>query len=72
MNELFSSTPNNKNVMYCQSSVELCLYDEDPMKYDNLIFSTEVDITSLTVGKKETKEYITDPEVKAFAADVDC
>lgn len=58
--------------MYCQSSVELCLYDEDPMKYDDVIFSTEVDITSLTVGKKETKEYITDPEVKAFTTDVDC
>lgn len=55
--------------MYRQSSVELCLYDEDPMKYDNLIFSTEVDITSLTVGKKETREYITDPEVKTFATE---
>lgn len=51
-------------VLYFQSTLEINLYDEDPLKYDNLIYTVMFDISSLTVGKKEAKEFIIEPQVK--------
>ncbi|XP_074501749.1 cytosolic phospholipase A2 zeta [Sebastes fasciatus] len=49
-----------------KNPLEINLYDEDPMKFDDLIATLKFDISSLTVGKKETKEFILDPETKSL------
>ena len=51
-------------MLYFQDTLQMCLYDEDPLLSDNLISTLQFDISSLTVGKKETKEFIIDPKVK--------
>lgn len=51
-------------MLYFQNTLEIYLYDEDFLKYDNLISTLKFDISSLTVGKTETKEFLIDPQVK--------
>lgn len=51
-------------MLYFQNTLEIYLYDEDFLKYDNLISTLKFDINSLTVGKTETKEFLIDPQVK--------
>ncbi|XP_068424303.1 cytosolic phospholipase A2 beta-like isoform X2 [Clinocottus analis] len=53
----------NDNV---KNHLEVNLYDEDPMKTDNLISSLKCDISSLTAEKKETKEFVIDPKGKLW------
>uniref|UniRef100_A0A672ZX05 Phospholipase A2 n=1 Tax=Sphaeramia orbicularis TaxID=375764 RepID=A0A672ZX05_9TELE len=45
--------------------LEIRLYDEDPLSPDDLISTVLLDISTLTLGQKETKIFITDLEVKA-------
>ncbi|KAM3606464.1 uncharacterized protein V6R79_017023 [Siganus canaliculatus] len=61
-NETFTFTVNNnvKNIL------EMHLYDEDCLRYDSVISTLKVDIASLTAGKKETKQFIVDPEGKLW------
>lgn len=51
-------------LLYFQTTLEVCLYDEDFPDYDDLMFSMNIDVSSLTVGKKEIKQFNIDPEVK--------
>ncbi|XP_068424048.1 cytosolic phospholipase A2 zeta-like [Clinocottus analis] len=44
------------------TDLEVKLYDEDPFKSDDLISFMKLDVSSLTVGKKETREVIIKPE----------
>ncbi|XP_070833985.1 cytosolic phospholipase A2 delta [Chaetodon trifascialis] len=44
----------------------MLLYDEDSLKFDKLISTIKLDISSLTVGKKETKEFVIDPQGKLW------
>ncbi|XP_034040987.1 cytosolic phospholipase A2 beta-like isoform X2 [Thalassophryne amazonica] len=57
-NETFSYKINDT----LQNILEIKLYDEDPMKIDNLISTFTVDISSLTAGKKESKTFDIDTE----------
>ncbi len=41
------------------------MFDEDPMARDDLIATLLFDLSSLTIGKKETKVFTINPEVKA-------
>lgn len=46
-----------------QKNLLISLYDEDDFKYDNLMHALSFDISSLTPGTKETKEFFIDPQV---------
>ncbi|XP_034408494.1 cytosolic phospholipase A2 zeta-like isoform X2 [Cyclopterus lumpus] len=48
-----------------KNTLEVNMYDEDSLKQDNLISCLKLDVSSQTVGKKETKEFIIDPESKS-------
>ncbi|XP_076022238.1 cytosolic phospholipase A2 beta-like [Genypterus blacodes] len=63
-NETFTihTKKNLKNIL------EIVMYDEDPMKPDDVVSSLEFDIDNLTVGKKETKEFSLKEKVKLFLA----
>lgn len=52
------------HLLSLQNILEIVMYDEDPLKPDNLISSMVFDINSLTEGKKETKEFVLKEEVK--------
>ncbi|KAG7999834.1 Cytosolic phospholipase A2 zeta, partial [Nibea albiflora] len=56
-NETFSFSINDK----LKKTLMVNLYDEDILSSD-LISTLKVDISSLTAGKKETKEFIIEPE----------
>ncbi|TNN40817.1 Cytosolic phospholipase A2 zeta [Liparis tanakae] len=49
-----------------KNTLEVNLYDEDPLKSDNLISSIKLDVNSRTMGKKETKEFVIDPKGKLW------
>ncbi|XP_056292174.1 cytosolic phospholipase A2 zeta [Pseudoliparis swirei] len=51
-----------------KNTLEVNLYDEDPLKSDNLISSLKLDVNSQTMGKKETKEFIMDLKGKLWMA----
>ncbi|KAI3363356.1 hypothetical protein L3Q82_011567, partial [Scortum barcoo] len=53
-------------LLNCQNTLEVHLYDEDPLKYDDLISFLKFDVSSLPVGKKETKEFIIGPKDNTF------
>ncbi|KAM9848230.1 cytosolic phospholipase A2 beta isoform 2-T2 [Aulostomus maculatus] len=59
-NQLFTFKVNGK----LKKTLQIHLYDEDPLKYDNLIYTLMFDISTLTVGKKEIKEFVIDPQGK--------
>ncbi|XP_031728917.1 cytosolic phospholipase A2 zeta isoform X2 [Anarrhichthys ocellatus] len=49
-------------------TLEVNLYDNNPLQFDNLMTSLKLDVSSLAVGKKETKDFIIDPEGKLWIA----
>ncbi|XP_075933391.1 cytosolic phospholipase A2 zeta-like [Anarhichas minor] len=51
-----------------KGTLEVNLYDNNPLQFDNLMTSLKLDVSSLAVGKKETKEFIIDPEGKLWIA----
>ncbi|XP_076599456.1 cytosolic phospholipase A2 zeta-like [Chaetodon auriga] len=53
---------------HVKNILEIRMYDEDPMARDDMICTLLFDITNLTVGKKETKVFIINPEAAPFSA----
>ncbi|XP_031728916.1 cytosolic phospholipase A2 zeta isoform X1 [Anarrhichthys ocellatus] len=51
-----------------KGTLEVNLYDNNPLQFDNLMTSLKLDVSSLAVGKKETKDFIIDPEGKLWIA----
>ncbi|KAM6922712.1 cytosolic phospholipase A2 beta [Lycodopsis pacificus] len=51
-----------------KGTLEVNLYDDNPLQFDHLMTSLKLDVSSLAVGKKETKEFIIDPEGKLWIA----
>ncbi|XP_068574974.1 cytosolic phospholipase A2 zeta-like [Cebidichthys violaceus] len=49
---------------HVKNILEMKLYDEDPLSRDHLIAELLFDVMSLTVGKKETKVFTTNPETE--------
>ncbi|XP_053732056.1 cytosolic phospholipase A2 delta [Synchiropus splendidus] len=69
--------PNNKNPEWnqtftfnvkdrVQGILEVRLYDEDPLKYDDLLWTLSVDISTLSVGEKTTKMFRMEPQGKLW------
>ncbi|XP_051278892.1 cytosolic phospholipase A2 beta isoform X7 [Dicentrarchus labrax] len=62
-NETFTFEVNDN----LENTLEMHLYDVDLLN-DNLISTLKFNLSSLSVGKKETKEFIIDPEGKLWMA----
>ncbi|XP_071368771.1 cytosolic phospholipase A2 zeta-like [Centroberyx affinis] len=63
-NPVWNETFNFRVPSHLKNVLELKLYDEDPLKSDNLISTLMFDISNLTPGKKENKVFTTNPETK--------
>ncbi|XP_068183643.1 cytosolic phospholipase A2 beta isoform X2 [Antennarius striatus] len=64
-NETFTFTINDEGV---KSTLEVCLYDEDPMKTDDLLTMVTLDISSLTPEEKETRKFTVNSEGQLWLA----
>uniref|UniRef100_UPI003AABA0C7 cytosolic phospholipase A2 zeta-like n=1 Tax=Centroberyx gerrardi TaxID=166262 RepID=UPI003AABA0C7 len=63
-NPVWNETFNFRVPSHVKNILELKLYDEDPLKSDDLISILMFDISNLTPGKKETKVFIINPKTK--------